>query len=130
MKKILIFVVIVGMFLAGCSHSSQNDVPLPVNNESGDDDNYVEVSVKGVNYAFEPSEIVLKKGQRVRLRFESEQGFHDLVVDELNIQTKRVSEDGRDEIFFTPQEVGEFEFYCSVGDHRQKGMVGTIKIIE
>jgi plastocyanin len=30
------------------------------------------------------------------------------------------------EVEFTPNIVGEFEYYCSVGDHRAKGMTGTI----
>lgn len=132
MKKIMILICIILLF-AGCSQKNaeiQGESETQVNYEQGDDNNYTEINVEGYNYRFEPSIIELKKGQKVRLRFESEEGFHDLVSDELGIATQKLNADERDEIIFTPQEIGDFVFYCSVGNHRELGMVGTFKVIE
>jgi plastocyanin len=29
---------------------------------------------------------------------------------------------------FTPQQAGEFHFFCDKGDHADKGMVGTLVV--
>lgn len=132
MKKIMILICIILLF-AGCSQKNaeiQGESETQVNYEQGDDNNYTEINVEGYNYRFEPSEIILKKGEKVRIRFKSEEGFHDLVSDELGIATQKLREDERDEIFITVNELGEFEFYCSVGDHRDLGMIGTIRVVE
>jgi uncharacterized cupredoxin-like copper-binding protein len=55
-----------------------------------------------------------------------------LVIDELNVATKQISEGGTDSVTFTvPASAAgkSFEFYCSVGNHRQMGMVGTVNVM-
>src|SRR3989344_6197972 len=47
-------------------------------------------NVVGRDFSFTPNEIKVKKGDRVRIVFRSEDGFHDWVVDEFNARTKRV----------------------------------------
>src|SRR3989344_8556954 len=49
------------------------------------------VSVSAKNFEFTPKEIRVKKGNKVRIEFKSESGFHDWVVDEFNAKTKRVN---------------------------------------
>lgn len=88
--------------------------------------------VSGVNYAFTPARLTVYQGDEVTVNFKSIQGFHDFVVDEFEgAVTPQVNpEDGTVSVTFTADQVGEFEYYCSVGNHRQRGMVGTLVVEE
>lgn len=86
----------------------------------------VTFAVNGVNFAFDVKEIKVKKGQTVTINFKSDMGFHDLVIDELNVRTPQLKAPGTASVTFTPDKTGTFEYYCSVGQHRVNGMVGKL----
>lgn len=84
------------------------------------------ITVEGANFTFNPNTITVKKGEKVRINFKNIEGFHDFVIDELNVKTAQLQADGEEMVEFTPMETGEFEFYCSVGKHREMGMKGML----
>ena len=87
----------------------------------------LEITVEGENYAYNPSTITVKQGQKVRLTFKSTDGFHDFVIDEIpGAQSERIQTGQETVIEFTPTETGSFAYYCSVGSHRALGMEGTL----
>ncbi|OGH94652.1 MAG: hypothetical protein A2538_04450 [Candidatus Magasanikbacteria bacterium RIFOXYD2_FULL_41_14] len=86
----------------------------------------VTFNVGGVNFAFAPKEIKVKKGQKVTVNFTSDMGFHDFVIDEFNVRTPQLKNPGTASVTFTADKVGTFEYYCSVGQHRVNGMVGNL----
>lgn len=86
----------------------------------------VEFDVTGTNFEFSVKEMRVKKGDTVLIRFSNEGGFHDWVIDEFNASTPRISEGGEAMVEFVADKAGEFEYYCSVGSHRQLGMVGRL----
>jgi plastocyanin len=90
----------------------------------------VSIDLTGKNFEFSKNKIVVKKGQKVTVNFESTAGFHDFVVDEFNANTKQVNPGTKTSVTFTADKVGEFEYYCSVGQHRANGMVGTLVVVE
>ena len=76
-------------------------------------------------------ELRVKKGDVVTIEFRSTMGFHDWVVDELGAATKQVRpEDGMTKVTFTADKAGTFEYYCSVGSHRELGMKGMLVVEE
>ena len=84
-----------------------------------------------VNFKFlmngqEAPELRVKEGDRVRIEFTSTDGFHDWVVDEFNAATEKIQTDGSTFVEFVADKKGTFEYYCSVGEHRVKGMVGNL----
>lgn len=85
-------------------------------------------SVEGKNFSFTPSVIKVKKGDKVVINFKNTQGFHDLVIDEFKVATKQIKTDEQDSISFIADKTGSFEYYCSVGTHRQMGMKGTLVV--
>lgn len=87
-----------------------------------------EIVISGSNYAFTPNTITVNKGQKTRIVFKNSGGMHDFKVDELNISTAVIPSGQEDFVEFTADKVGQFQFYCSVGNHRQMGMVGTITV--
>lgn len=89
-----------------------------------------EVTVTGSAFKFDPKEITVKKGQKIKIVFKNAGGMHDFVIDELDVKTK-VLESGQSEtVEFTADKAGEYEYYCSVANHRQMGMVGTLTVEE
>ncbi len=87
-----------------------------------------EIVVQGSNFMFDPTDITVKKGEKVRILFKNAGGFHDFVVDELNIKTAIIKDNEEDFVEFTADKPGTYEFYCSVGDHRKMGMKGTLTV--
>lgn len=80
------------------------------------------------NFSFAPNKITVNKGDTVKIVLKNSEGFHDWVLDEFNAKTPRISGDQTAEVQFVADKTGTFEFYCSVGNHRQMGMVGTLVV--
>lgn len=83
-------------------------------------------TVTSSSFKFSPTEIRVKKGDRVKVTLNNVNGFHDFVIDEFNAKTRQVNGAGTDTMEFVASKSGTFEYYCSVGNHRQMGMVGKI----
>jgi len=88
------------------------------------------IEVSGSNFKFDPSEILVKKGDTVRIVFTNSDGMHDFVIDEFDARTKVLKDGESETIEFVADQAGKFEYYCSVGQHRQMGMVGNLIVAE
>ena len=86
----------------------------------------VVITIDGADYFFKPNEIRVKKDQKLKIVFKNTKGFHDFVVDEFSVWTPQILEGNSTEVIFTPNKVGVFEVYCSVGGHRALGMKGKL----
>lgn len=73
----------------------------------------------------ESPELRVKEGDKVRIEFINEEGFHDWKIDEFNAATQKINAGSRESIEFVADKKGTFEYYCSVGKHRANGMKGT-----
>lgn len=88
-----------------------------------------EITVEGGEFKFTPSEITVKKGEKVKITFKNTGSFpHDFTIEGMDVATKRINPGESDTVEFTPEEAGEFQFICSVGNHEEQGMVGTLTI--
>ncbi len=85
-----------------------------------------EFVVDGGNYFYKPTSLIVKKGDTVRIIFKNTGGFHDLKIDEFAVATKKLASGAEETIEFVADKAGSFEYYCSVGTHRQMGMKGTL----
>lgn len=84
-------------------------------------------NVSGQNFSFTPDEIRVKKGDKVKVNFTNAGGWpHDFVADAFNARTTQVSAGGSSSVEFVADKTGTFEYYCSVGQHRQNGMKGKL----
>lgn len=90
--------------------------------------NVVTIEVDGANFKFTPATISVNQGDTVKVVFTSTQGFHDFVIDEFDVKTKQLGQGTSEEVTFVADQAGTFEFYCSVGNHRAQGMVGTLTV--
>lgn len=122
--------IILGLCVAGCVglivwSSNSKTVPQQENTpvvESGSK----EFIVTGENYRFSPTTLTVKKGDTVKITLKNLKGFHDFRIDEFGVFTEKIQDGGEDTIEFVADKQGSFEYYCSVGAHRQSGMKGTL----
>jgi len=70
-----------------------------------------DVAIRASGGGFEPSEVVLRKGEAVRIVLSSADREHCFAVDALRIE-KRILPDRPTGFDFTPAQAGRFPFYC------------------
>mgnify|MGYP000734074002 CR=1 FL=1 len=85
-------------------------------------------TVNGSNFSFTPSTMTVNKGDTVRITFVNQNGMHDWRLDEFNANTSVIQGGQSETIEFVADKTGSFEYYCSVGQHRQNGMKGTLVV--
>lgn len=86
------------------------------------------VEIKGLNFSYDLKEIKVKKGEKVAIQFTNTEGFHDFVIDELNVRTQKISEGKSETVLIPTDKTGVYAYYCSVGQHRKMGMEGKLII--
>jgi len=88
------------------------------------------IEVEAGMYYFKPSEIKVKKGEKVRIVLKNVEGMHDFVIDELKVNSGIIQSGQTTEFEFIAEKIGEFEYYCSIANHRALGMKGTLIVSE
>lgn len=88
------------------------------------------VTVEAGSFYYSPKEIRVKKGDRVKIIMTSKDMMHDFMIDELNVQLPITSAGETKTVEFVAEKAGEFEYYCSVGQHRANGQVGKLIVEE
>lgn len=131
-----VVVILAGLFLItnlnqpsqtpSAEMTTTTPTPSPTANTSEDVQASEIITVEGGNYYYKPNEITVKAGQKVTIEFSAKGMMHDFVIDELGVKTPVIQAGKTATVEFTPMQPGEYTFYCSVGDHRAKGMEGTL----
>ena len=89
-----------------------------------------EIQIDMSNFEFSQKQIQAAPGETLKIVATSVGGVHDFVVDEFGAATAIANNGETVETIFTIPEdfLGTAEFYCSVGNHRELGMVGEIVV--
>ncbi len=95
-----------------------------------DSENVQTVTLEGGSFYYEPNQITVKKGATVKVVLNSVDMEYDFVIDELGVSIPIVKSGDSGEVTFVADTPGEYEFYCSVSNYRQKGMTGALIIEE
>jgi len=100
----------------------------------GDEDQAVrevkEFVFEGRNFEFSKNEFTVSRGDTVRIVFRAIEGFHDWRIEGYGVGTRRVGQGQEASIEFLADNTGEFEFFCSVGNHRFVGMTGALTVTD
>jgi plastocyanin len=124
---------------AACGTESDAPSATPVSPTNGS------IAVSGFEWGFEPRALLLQQGEEVQIDFVNDGAtLHDLKIDDLDAagvtsegsglsadegELFVAAEDGESGVLtFTPNESGEFGFYCTIPRHRSLGMEGTIVV--
>ena len=87
------------------------------------------VTVEGTDYSFSPSTINLTRDKEVTITFKNMGKLpHNLVISDLGVSTDTIIPGKETTVTFVPEEAGTFEFICSIGNHEEKGMKGTVVV--
>jgi heme/copper-type cytochrome/quinol oxidase subunit 2 len=90
------------------------------------DDEARTIAVEAGSFYYKPAEIRVKKGETVTIEMNSVDMMHDFNIDELGVKIPITRSGSTNSVTFTADTVGTFEYYCSVGNHRAQGQVGTL----
>ncbi|GAA3526911.1 hypothetical protein GCM10022394_02550 [Zobellella aerophila] len=97
------------------------------------------VRIEGGNYLFNPEHIVVKVGVPVELIVSKEPGLvpHSLIIwsPRAGIDVDVALDEREKTVSFTPRALGRITFYCRekllfFASHKEKGMVGTLEVVE
>ena len=102
------------------------------NNPSGSNDNTPAartLDIAATEFRFAPDKITVRSGERVRINFKnSGTTSHNLILDGLNAATQVIAPGKTTTLDFTAPAAGDYNFYCSVNGHKDKGMRGTLTV--
>ncbi|MFT4309586.1 MAG: plastocyanin/azurin family copper-binding protein [Candidatus Woesearchaeota archaeon] len=143
--KIITIALMSVLLLAACANDTQQEVPngqdttannqndILVNNQPTETGIVHEIRLTGHMFYFmdedgtENPDIIVGRGDRVRIVFDNIEGMHDWVVDEMEgAQTSLLQPGESETIEFIATETGEYEYYCSYMRHREMGMYGRL----
>ena len=149
LKAIVVIIVIIGVIVLVNSFTREAAVPVPedpvesapsdesaevtdspesVEEEVSDTAEIKEFTLDAFNFGFSDDELTVNLGDTVVINLTNSDGFHDWVLDEFAAQTTQIQTGETTSVTFVATERGTFEYYCSVGNHREQGMVGTLVV--
>lgn len=85
-----------------------------------------EFTVNGQDFSFNPKTITVNKGDTVNITFNNLEDTHNLKIDEFSVATANITGGQSATVKFVASKAGSFEYYCSVGKHRELGMRGAL----
>ncbi|HEX7017664.1 MAG TPA: cupredoxin domain-containing protein [Patescibacteria group bacterium] len=88
------------------------------------------INLEAGSFYYKPDVIRVKKGETVRLVMNSVDMMHDFNIEELGVKLPITRAGETNTVEFTANEIGSFEYYCSVGNHRAQGQTGTLIVEE
>lgn len=87
-----------------------------------------QIELVASNFKFEPDSFAVNVGDTVTISFKNTEGFHDFTIDEFKVKSKTIEAGATEQITFIADKKGTFQFYCSIGQHKAMGMVGTLVV--
>ncbi|MGN7357606.1 cupredoxin domain-containing protein [Paenibacillus sp. SAF-054] len=122
MKKMMLlgFTLLLVFALSACGSKTDNNADNNAGNNasnnagnnggtSGGAGGTQEIKVTATNFQFEPAEIRVKKGDKVKITLVNKEGAHGIEIPDFKVN---LQQEGSAE--FTADKAGEHEFHCSV----------------
>lgn len=146
----LSLLLIAGVTLAACSAQSPEETPTDdaagtqqveqMDETTGaetdsemDTEADRQLTVDMYNFGYSQETIEASPGETIEITLTNSEGYHDFVIDELDVDSGRTNAGEVTTATVTIPEdtaVGtSYEYYCSVGNHRAQGMVGTLEVV-
>lgn len=133
---LLIVLVVIGLsiFLNGKKKATENQAPTEVTvtptTVSPIDVVNGAIAIEAGSFYYKPNLIRVKKGEKIKVTLNAVSMVHNFNIDEFNVKGPNTQSGASSTIEFTADKAGEFEFYCSIGQHRANGQVGKLIVTE
>lgn len=128
--KYLVGLIVIALLIGGGVMMQRQNINQMMEEETMVmDDEVVVVKMTGDDFRFDPDITEVRKGQKVKVVLTSIDMPHDFDLDEFNVDGQIAKAGETTEVEFVASDTGEFEYYCSVGNHRELGMVGKLIVI-
>ncbi|GIO30661.1 MULTISPECIES: cupredoxin domain-containing protein [Paenibacillus] len=95
--------------LSACGSKTNKNTGGTTGTATGGAGGAQDIKVTATNFQFQPAEIRVKKGDKVKITLVNKEGAHGLQISDFNVNLQK---DGSAE--FTADKPGEHEFHCSV----------------
>ncbi len=116
-----------GMTQADSDAPADADTSMKETSDSANEDVTMQtVTIEAGAFYYKPNVINAKVGDKIKVVMTSKDMMHDFMIDELGVKLPITKSGETNEVEFTATKAGTFEFYCSVGQHRKNGQVGTL----
>lgn len=91
---------------------------------------YIEQGAKleATKHRFTPDSLTFRTGIPITIVLSSLDGSHSFAVEGLDVRSAEADRGKSVVVEFLVDEPGQYEFYCAHGDHRDKGMTGSVTI--
>ena len=133
-KHILLALAVLSViFIAGCTTTGQTTSKSLIKNEPVVKEftmtSFYEIVDGKPKPQFSLSEIIVNKGDTVRIKITNTKGTHDFTIDEYKVYAETPLNE-EVVVEFTADKAGEFVYYCAKPGHRAGGQWGTLKVLE
>lgn len=108
-RKLFVSFLVLIFLLTGCTSVTENHFVI-----------------KATDFSFSPTEVAVSAGQTFFLELQSEVGKHNLVIEKTAFKTKVLNQGETEVLEVNIDQPGTYNFFCSVGSHRQLGMEGKL----
>ena len=85
-----------------------------------------EFTITGNADAFSPKQLIVTKGDTVKITFKPTDTTHTFTLPDFNVDTGDVSAGQTKTVQFVANKTGTFQFYCTL--HKSMGMTGTLTV--
>jgi plastocyanin len=117
------------LFVTGCGGDDDDDAAATeaTNTEAAGGGGATSVSM--TEYAFDPSDLTVSMGDVIEVTNDGELP-HNLTVEGEDLATSDLDPGASEglEVGPRPLPAGDYEFICTIGDHAEQGMTGTMTV--
>lgn len=131
MKLIYVLTTLFLLVLSGCSSNINNtntNDGLELDPLKGEYNVVREFDIDMSNFAYSKKVITVESGVKVRIKLTNSNGFHNFIIDDLNIKSDVLSIADTEYIEFIAINKGAYVYYSAISDDKVKGMIGTLYI--
>lgn len=116
---------------AGCGGDDEEDTSAATTTEdtsaaTDDGGGGAATEVSMTEYAFEPGDVTVSEGDSIEVVNDGELP-HNLTVTDEDLATSDLDGGGSEELT-VDLPPGEYEYICTIGDHADQGMTGTLTV--
>ena len=116
------------VLVAGCTSTANAPASPQENVKAFYMDSFYTIENGTAHPQFSVKEIIVNKGDTVRININATKGRHDFTIDEYDLY-KETPTGKVTTIEFVADKAGEFVYYCAQPGHRALGHWGTLKVL-